>query len=115
MGAPAYAHVYTHTFSRTHSLVFLSDNLRNTLREVIRENGLSLHKLMQDWETIERGIRKRLHLSDCSLHRSWGAASLRLCGLCIPLYGTARSTPGWNGHCHRPHDGWRDVLEVAHC
>src|SRR5207244_7949948 len=30
--------------------------LRNTLREVIRENGLSPEKLMQDWETIERGI-----------------------------------------------------------
>ena len=55
MGIPAYA--YSHAFSRTDSIVFLSDNLRNTLREVIRENGLSPNKLMQDWETIERGIR----------------------------------------------------------
>lgn len=55
MGIPAYA--YSHAFSRTDSIVFLSDNLRNTLREVIRENGLSPHKLMQNWETIERGIR----------------------------------------------------------
>ena len=55
MGLPAYA--YSHTFLQTHSIVFLSDNLRNTLREVIRENGLSPNKLMQDWETIERGIR----------------------------------------------------------
>ena len=55
MGTPAYA--YTNVFSRTHSIVFLSDNLRNTLREVVRENGLDPNKLMQEWETIERGIR----------------------------------------------------------
>ena len=50
----AYAH--TTAYAQTHSVVFLSDNLRNTLREVIRENGLSPEKLMQDWATIERGI-----------------------------------------------------------
>lgn len=48
---------YARTFSNTHNVVFLSDNLRNTLREVIRENGISPDKLMQDWETIERGIK----------------------------------------------------------
>jgi hypothetical protein len=47
----------TTTYSHTHSLVFLTDNLRNTLREVIRENGLNPDALMQDWATIERGIR----------------------------------------------------------
>ena len=51
------ASVHTATYAQVHSIVFLSDNLRNTLREVIRENGLSPDKLMQDWETIERGIR----------------------------------------------------------
>lgn len=51
------AYAQTTTYTQTHSIVFLSDNLRNTLREVIRENGLSPEKLMQDWETIERGIR----------------------------------------------------------
>jgi Bacterial HORMA domain 2 len=55
MATPAYA--YTRAFTQTHSIVFLSDNLRNTLREVIRENGISPNKLMQDWGTIERGIR----------------------------------------------------------
>lgn len=55
MATQSYA--YTRTFTQTHSIVFLSDNLRNTLREVIRENGLSPDKLMQDWETIERGIQ----------------------------------------------------------
>jgi hypothetical protein len=55
MATPTYA--YTRTFTYTHAIVFLSDNLRNTLREVIRENGISPNKLMQDWETIELGIR----------------------------------------------------------
>ena len=54
MATQAYA--YT-PFTQTHSIVFLSDNLRNTLREVIRENGISPDKLMQDWDTIERGIQ----------------------------------------------------------
>ncbi len=53
----AQAITYARTFTQTHSIVFLSDNLRNTLREVIRENGISPDKLMQDWETIERGIK----------------------------------------------------------
>lgn len=48
---------YARTFTQTHSVVFLSDNLRNTLREVIRENGISPNRLMQDWGTIERGIQ----------------------------------------------------------
>ena len=51
------AYAQTTTYAQTHSVVFLSDNLRNTLREVIRENGLDPHKLMQDWENIERRIR----------------------------------------------------------
>lgn len=55
MATPAYR--FTTAFTQTHSIVFLSDSLRNTLREVIRENGISPNKLMQDWGTIERGIR----------------------------------------------------------
>jgi hypothetical protein len=31
--------------------------VRKTLREVIRENGISPDKLMQDWNTIELGIQ----------------------------------------------------------
>lgn len=57
MGSPAFSQVHTYTYSRTHSIVFLSDNLRNTLREVIRENGLSPANLMQEWATIELGIK----------------------------------------------------------
>jgi hypothetical protein len=58
----AYAHASAYTYS--HNVVFLSDNLRNALREVIRENGLSPDKLMQDWDTVERGIRVWLESRD---------------------------------------------------
>jgi len=55
MATHAYAH--SQNYTRTHSITFLSDNLRNTLREVIREYGISPDKLVQEWATIERGIK----------------------------------------------------------
>lgn len=61
------AFAQTATYTHTHSIVFLSDNLRNILREVIRENGISPNNLMQEWEIIEQGIRTWLrsgHLTD---------------------------------------------------
>lgn len=54
MATQTYA--YSRAFTQAHSIMFLSDNLRNTLREVIRENGISPDKLVQDWGTIEKGI-----------------------------------------------------------
>ena len=48
---------HTQTYTRIHSIVFLSDNMRNTLREIIRENGLNPNYLMQDWAIIEKGIQ----------------------------------------------------------
>jgi len=74
----------TATFARTHSITFLSDNLRNTLREVIRENGLSPEKLVQEWETIERGIRTWLQ-------------SGHLTGIVIEFYrpGTSEAAARW--------------------
>src|SRR5258708_39486444 len=48
---------YTQTYARTHRIVFLSDNLRNSLREIIRENGLDPLRLMQDWQEIQNGVR----------------------------------------------------------
>jgi Bacterial HORMA domain 2 len=58
--------VHTQVYARTHSITFLIDNLRNTLRDVISESGLSPESLIQSWETIERGLRTWLdsgHLS----------------------------------------------------
>ena len=54
---------YVQTYARTHSIVFLSDNLRNSLREIIRENGLDPSRLMQDWEQIQVGVRTWLDSS----------------------------------------------------
>src|SRR5260370_3718825 len=48
---------YTQTYARTHSIGVLSDNLRNSLREIIRENGLDPLRLMQDWQEIQNGVR----------------------------------------------------------
>jgi hypothetical protein len=65
---------YARSFALTHSIVFLSDNLRNTLREVIRESGISLNKLIQDWERIERGIQTWLrsgHLNNMIVEFYW--------------------------------------------
>jgi Bacterial HORMA domain 2 len=51
-------YLYASAYTRAQSIIFMSDNLRIVLREVIRENGLSPEKLLtRDWETIERGIR----------------------------------------------------------
>jgi hypothetical protein len=51
-------HAYAQTYSRSHAVIFMSENIRIALREVIRENGLSREKLLvHDWDTIERGIR----------------------------------------------------------
>jgi hypothetical protein len=51
-------HVYVQAYSRSYAVIFMSDNIRTVLREVIRENGLSPEKLLvHDWDTIERGIR----------------------------------------------------------
>jgi len=54
-------HVHATAYTFAQNIIFLSDNFRNALREVIRENGLSPDKLMQDWGTIEDGIQTWLY------------------------------------------------------
>jgi hypothetical protein len=49
--------VHATTFTYAQSINFYSDSMRIALREIIREHGLDPHLLMQDWDTIERGIR----------------------------------------------------------
>ena len=44
--------VATITYTLTHSITFMSDTLLNVMRDVIRENGLSPDKLMNDGETL---------------------------------------------------------------
>ena len=55
------AYAYSTAYTRAHNVTFLTDNLLNILREVIRENGLSPDKLAQDRDTLARGMRIWLH------------------------------------------------------
>lgn len=41
---------FTHAFNRTFSITFLADNMRNALRDVIRENGLDPTDLVRQWQ-----------------------------------------------------------------
>ncbi len=42
---------FAFTYNRTHSVTFLADNMRNALRDVILENGLSPTELMREWDS----------------------------------------------------------------
>lgn len=53
----ASTYVHASVYAHTQNIIFMSDNLQIALREVIRENGLSPQKLVQDWVIVERGIR----------------------------------------------------------
>lgn len=57
----------TYVYARSHSITFFSDNMRLALRELIRENGLDPDKLMQDWSTLQRGIRTWLETGHLKL------------------------------------------------
>jgi hypothetical protein len=73
-------HAYSQVFVRSHSIVFFSDSMRTALRELIRENGLDPDKLMQEWATIERGVRAWLdsgHLNNIvvEFYRPWSSVA----------------------------------------
>lgn len=43
---------HTFTYSRTHTAVFVSDNMRNLIRDIISWSGLDPTKLADDWESV---------------------------------------------------------------
>lgn len=49
--------VSTFTFARTHSAVFVADNMRNQLRELVKAAGLDPTKLIDDWKVIGAAAR----------------------------------------------------------
>ena len=58
-------YLYTSAYTRAQAIIFMSDNLRIVLRDVIRENGLSPEKLLtRDWGTVERGTSTWLMSGD---------------------------------------------------
>ncbi len=48
---------YAITYSRTHTATFVSDNIRNVLRDIVRESGLDPAKLMDDWQTLGKAAK----------------------------------------------------------
>ena len=44
----------------THSVTYVADNMLMSLKEIIRESGLSPEKLANDWTVLQRGISKWL-------------------------------------------------------
>src|SRR5690348_1311005 len=52
------SNAYTYAYSYAHNVTFVADNMRNVLRDVIRENGLNPYELMVQWDSwIARGVR----------------------------------------------------------
>lgn len=48
---------YTIAYTRTHTATFVSDNIRNVLRDIVRESGLDPANLMDDWQTLGEAAR----------------------------------------------------------
>lgn len=56
--------------TRTHSITFVTDKLLSSLKNIIRLSGLNPEKLSNDWQILERGIRRWLeteHLQELHL------------------------------------------------
>ena len=45
-------------YSRVHSVVYVSDNILKTLKDVLLHSGLDPQKLASDYDTLLRGIRR---------------------------------------------------------
>src|SRR5687768_10981201 len=54
--------VYINT--RVHSVTYVTDKLLTSLKEIVRLSGLSPVKLTDDWQVLERGIKKWLETED---------------------------------------------------
>lgn len=47
-----------------HSITFVTDKILTTIKEIIRLSGLNPSALVEDWEVLERGIKKWLETKD---------------------------------------------------
>ncbi len=55
---------YTFTYSRTHTSVFVADNMRNLLRDIISLSGLDPTNLVDDWKTTGEAVKTWLSTGD---------------------------------------------------
>ena len=55
---------FTFTYTRTHTSVFVADNMRNVLRDVVMWSGLDPTNLIDDWSVIGQAIQTWLRSED---------------------------------------------------
>lgn len=55
---------HTFTYSRTHTAVFVSDNMRNLIRDIISWSGLDPTKLADDWVIVGNAVQTWLRSAD---------------------------------------------------
>ncbi len=56
---------YTFTYNRTHTSIFVTDNMKNLLRDIIMWSGLEPTKLVDDWKgVLEEAVRTWLRSGD---------------------------------------------------
>lgn len=51
---------YVAVYTYTHSITYVTEKMLLSLKEIIRESGLSPEKLASEWTTLQRGINKWL-------------------------------------------------------
>ena len=76
---------YAITYTRTHTATFASDNIRNVLREIVRESGLDPTHLVDDWQILGKAAKTWLE-------------SGHLCEVVIEFYmlGTDQALARWD-------------------
>lgn len=61
---------FTYTYNRTHTSIFVADNVRNLLRDIINWSGFDPTKLVDDWQVVGQAIQTWLrsgHLTEVTI------------------------------------------------
>jgi hypothetical protein len=56
--------IHTFTYGRTYTAVFVSDNMRNLIRDIVSWSGLDPTKLVDDWVELGEAVRTWLRTGD---------------------------------------------------
>ena len=54
----------TFTYNRTHTSIFVADNMRNAIRDIIKWSGLNQTRLVDDWGVLGNAVRTWLGTGD---------------------------------------------------
>ena len=55
---------FTFTYNRTHTSIFVADNMRNVVRDIIKWSGLDQTQLVDDWGVLGNAVRIWLGTGD---------------------------------------------------